>query len=229
VNRIKWMRAQFPSSIRNIGKHLQEAAFTDESGLGFLVDRVRDDYLEARYCERISFQQSVSDPFGKTFMVERIDFRVVDFTLTKTFPELELRMAPRGLRGFASGLLKASGFSMQLEEHSVKLTKWISAIERELASRVSVRAAVASGIELLGGAKGKIAVAGPSDVRAGLAGLIPNHPYELETVEIDVAFGGFPQRIILSSDSGLRYGIKAPEELISSVRSALESTGAPRR
>jgi hypothetical protein len=229
VNRIKWMRALFPGSIRDIGRHLQKAAFSDESGEGFVVDRVRDEYLEARYFERISFQQSVSDPFGNTFVVERLDFRVVDFTLTKTFPELELRMAPRGLRGFTSGLLKASGFSMQLEEHSVKLTKWISAIERELASKVSVRGAIASGIELRGGAKGKVAVSGPSDVRPGLAGLIPNHPYELETVEIDLAFGGSPQRIILGSDSGLKYGAKAPEGLISSIRSAFGVTGATRR
>src|SRR5690242_17695980 len=106
------MQAKFPGSVRQLGKQLQKAAFTRTSDQGFVVDRLRDDYLEARFVERIAFQQTVKDPFGNNYVVERLDFKEVDFTVTKTFPELELRMPPRGLRGFASELLRASGFSM---------------------------------------------------------------------------------------------------------------------
>jgi len=229
VNRVRWMRAKFPGSIRQIGKQLQKAGFTADSGEGFVVDRIRDEYVEARYFERIAFQQSVSDPFGNTFVVERLDFRTVDFTLTKNFPELELRMAPRGLKGFTSGLLKASGFSMELEQHSVKLNKWISAIERELATKVSIRAALTSGIELQKGTKARIAVTSPDDVRAGLAQLVHDYPFELETVEIDFPFGKSSQRVVLTSDSSVRYSAKAPEEVISAIRAAFESTGAAKK
>ena len=229
MNRVRWMRAKFPGSIRQIGKQLQKAGFTAESGEGFVVDRIRDEYVEARYFERIAFQQSVSDPFGNTFVVERLDFRAVDFTLTKDFPELELRMAPRGLRGFTSGLLKASGFSMEIEQHNVKLSKWISAIERELATKISIRAAITSGIELQKGAKARIAVTGPADVRAGLAELVPNYPFELETVEIDFPFGKSSHKVVLTADSSLRYSAKTPEEVTSAIRVAFESTGTTKK
>ena len=82
------MRAKFPGSVRNIGKQLQKAIFRADSEQGFVVDRIRDEYLEARYFERISFQQSVSDPFGNTLSGGASDFRKVEFTLTKTFRNL---------------------------------------------------------------------------------------------------------------------------------------------
>ena len=226
MNRVKWMRAKFPGSIRSIGKQLQKANFSPETDQGFVVDRIRDEYLEARYFERVAFQESINDPFGNTFLVDRLTFREVDFTLTKTFPELELRMAPRGLKGFASGLLKASGFSMELEQHTVKLGKWISAIERDLKDKTSMRAAVASGIDLGGGIMAKIAVTGPIDVRPGLTSLIPTHPYELETVQIDYPFGSSTQRLILGADSTLKYGARIPQEVIDLIRDALQAASA---
>jgi hypothetical protein len=223
------MRAKFPGSIRQIGRQLQKASFTADSDEGFVVDRIRDEYLEARYFERVSFQQSITDPFGKTFVVERLEFRQVDFTITKTFPELELRMAPRGLKGFTSGLLKASEFSMELEQCTVELRPWISAIERGLDTKIAIRAAVASGIELQGGARAKIAITGPADVRSGLAELVPSHPYQLETVQIDYPFGRSILKIFLSSDSSLRYSANAPEEVVHTIRAAFQTAGGGRQ
>jgi hypothetical protein len=118
---------------------------------------------------------------------------------------------------------------MELEQHNVKLSKWISAIERELATKISIRAAVTSGIELQKGTKARIAVTGPADIRTGLAELVPNHPFELETVEIDFPFGKSSHKVVLTSDSGLRYSAKTPEEVISAIRAAFESTGATKK
>ena len=201
-----------------------KAVFTDDSGQGFVVDRVRDESLEARYFERVSFQESVSDPLGNTFVVERLAFREVDFTLTKTFPELELRMAPRGLRGFTSGLLKASGFSMELASQNVDLAKWVSAMERETASKISIRAAIAAGLELSGGATARIGIAGPTDVRLALIELTNNRHYLLESVQLEYSFGRSTQKIVLSSDSSVRYGDKRPQEVVDAVRVAFNKT-----
>lgn len=229
VNRVRWMRAQFPGSIRQIGKQLQRASFTADTDQGFVVDRVRDEFLEARYFERIAFQESVTDPFGNTFVVERLDFREVDFTLTKTFPELELRMPPRALRGFTSGLLKASGFSMELSSHKVVLSEWIRALERDLRTKISVRSLVASGVELTGGAAARVAITGPSDVRTALAELIPANRYDLDTIQIDFPYERNSQRIILASDSSVRYGERTPPEILESLRKAFEATGRTAR
>ncbi|HWR17216.1 MAG TPA: hypothetical protein VN577_20475 [Terriglobales bacterium] len=158
--------------------------------------------------------------------MDRLEFREVDFTLTKAFPELELRMAPRALRGFSSALLKASDFTMELEQHPVKLSKWVAGIERQLHSKVSIGSAIASGIELEGGARAKISIQSPNDVRPGLAQLIPKHPFELETIEIEFEYDRARHKAVLSTDSTLRYGTKMPDDVLSILRSSFEATRA---
>lgn len=227
--RVRWMRAKCPSTIRQLAKQLQNSKFTTESDEGFVIERVRDEFLEARYIERISFQQSISDPFGNTFVIDRLEFRQVDFTLTKAFPELELRMPPRGLKGFTGALLKASGFTMELEQHAVRLSKWIAALERQLGAKLIPRAAVASEIELEDGASARLAISGHRDIRPSLASLLPNRAYELETMQLDCRFDQSIEKLTLSSDCTARYSPSAPEELITAIRVALQSTSRPAR
>ena len=62
-----------------------------------------------------------------------------------------------------------------------------------------------------------------------MAELVPNYPFELETVEIDFPFGKSSHKVVLTSDSGLRYSAKTPEEVISAIRAAFESTGATKK
>jgi hypothetical protein len=223
MKRNKWMRAQFPGTIRQIAKQLQRDGFSEESGRGFLVDRVRDDYLEARYIEKVAFQESVHDPFGTTIMIERLSYREIDFTLAKTFPELELRMAPRGLGGFTSGLLKASGFSMQLETQKISTERWTRAIERQIGSKIAMRAVLVGGLELAEGTQARVIFSAPNDVRPGIKELLAGRHYTMETVQIEYPASGLNHRIVLGSDSTVRYGERFPPEELQAIKVALQS------
>lgn len=229
MNRIRWMSAKFPGSIRQLGKGLQQIRFTEESGQGFIIDRIRDDSLEARYIERVAFTESLTDPFGNNFTINRLEYRVADFTLSKTFPELELRMPPRGLKGLTNGLQKASEHSMVLEQNIIKVRRWVSAIERNVGSKVVIRGAVATGIELEEGATAKIAISGPRDVRSGFSELAPKRQYNWDSVQIDYPGDTGKYRIVLGADSSIRFDPDTPEELISSIRDALRNTGGETR
>ena len=114
---------------------------------------------------------------------------------------------------------------MQLEPHEVKLTKWISAIERELGSKISIGSAVASGVELHGGATARIAVTAPSDVEIGSRRIAPEPHLRIRNRRDWYSFGNSPQKVILSSDSSVRFSARTPDEVMSAIRTALESTG----
>jgi len=216
------MRVTSDVTMRDMAKQLQKAAFREGLDSGFLLDRARDNSLDARYIERLAFVESFLDPFGISQVVDRVAYKEVSFTLAKNFPELELRMPPRGLAAFMNGLMKASGFSMSIESYSVDLLRWAKGIERGLGVKAGVRGAVASDIELEGGATARIAVVAPKDARAGLTEVLMGKQYKLRSLQIEYGWNGSLQRIVLSSDCAIRYSERLTEHELDAIRNALE-------
>ena len=52
MNRVRWLNAQWPSSMRTIGNKLKAMPFSEDSMDGFAIERVRDDFIEGRYIEK---------------------------------------------------------------------------------------------------------------------------------------------------------------------------------
>jgi hypothetical protein len=222
MKRLKWMRVTSAVTIRDMAKQLQKAAFREGLGSGFLLDRARDRSLDARYIERLEFVESFLDPFGKNQVVERVAYKEVGFTLSKGFPELELRMPPRGLTAFMNGLMKASGFSMSIEGYSVDLLRWAKGIERSLGVKAAIRGALASDIELEGGATARIAVVAPKDARPGLTEVLMGKQYKLRSLQIEYSWNSSLQRVVLSSDCAIQYSERLTEDELDAIRDALE-------
>lgn len=44
MKRFRWFKVEWPSSIRTLAKRIAKRPFNEESGHGFFVDRVRDDF-----------------------------------------------------------------------------------------------------------------------------------------------------------------------------------------
>jgi hypothetical protein len=58
--------------------------------MGFRVERVRNDVLDATYFERQTWTERAVDPFGRESVFERTGYKSLRFTISKTYPELEL-------------------------------------------------------------------------------------------------------------------------------------------
>ena len=86
MNRIRWLNAQWPSSMRTIGNKLKAMPFSEDSMDGFAIERVREDVNEGRYIDKNIYQEVNSDPFGKEEVIERTGYRSTDFTLVSQFP-----------------------------------------------------------------------------------------------------------------------------------------------
>ena len=86
MNRIRWLDAQWPCSLRAIGAKLNDMPFTEESMDGFVVERIRDNFIEGIYVEKYSYQEIIADPFGKEDVIDRTGYRSTQFALFAAFP-----------------------------------------------------------------------------------------------------------------------------------------------
>lgn len=221
MKRLKWLRAESRSSIREIAKQLQREAFREGVDTGFLLDRARDNALEARYVERIEFTETFMDPFGNSQTATRVVYKEVDFTLTKKFPGLELRMPPRGLAAFVNRLMKASNFSMTIENCNVDVLRWTRAIEKAIGAKAGIKGAIATDIELGEGAVAKVGIVAPKDVRPALAEILGGRKHKLSNLQLEYNADGLTQRLMLSADCAVRYSEHLADSDLDAVRETL--------
>ena len=214
------MKATFPGSLKEIAKRLKKAAFTEDAEIGFVVDRVRDDYIEARFFERVSFQESVTDPLGNEYTIERLAFRQIDFTLRKEFPQLELRLASRPGRSFVVELQRACTFSMELSDLVVNLDRWHKSLEQTMEVEIPLRSVLATASDLAGGGAARISITSPTDVRPAANQLDEFHKFERQRIQIELAVSGRRQRFTLGSDASVRFGERLSEESLDAIREA---------
>ena len=95
MKRVKWFNADWPLSLRTIATRMRASSFTPESNDGFFVERSRDNMIEGRYIEKMSYQEVLDDPFGNKLTFDRLVYRQVMFVLFNDFPRFEMRDAPR--------------------------------------------------------------------------------------------------------------------------------------
>lgn len=221
MKRVKWLRAESRLSIRELAKRLGTIPFVEGVENGFLLDRARDNFLEARFIERSEYVETFTDPFGNSQSIERVVYKQVEFSLSKNMPQLELRSSPRGLSGFQNALLKASDFSMSIENCKVDLLKWTRAIERALGARGTLRGAVASDIELADGAIARIGISAPKDARNALAEILTGRKHNLSTLNVELTLNGLPQKLVLTSDCTVRCSDRISDDELSGIRAAL--------
>lgn len=193
MNRVRWLNAQWPSSMRTIGNKLKGMPFTEDSIDGFAVERIRDDFVEGRFIEKYTYQEVIADPFGKEEVLERTGYRSTDFTLYSQFPYIELRNGQRSIKEFVNRLLQACNFNLVVAPVTVNLLDWVALLQEVLGQKIVVDSLQVSGVELEEGITGKILLKGDKDVREAVDHIVGGKRYTLEKVQVKLATSG--QRI----------------------------------
>ncbi|WP_439857804.1 hypothetical protein [Pseudomonas syringae] len=187
MNRVRWLNAQWPMSIRAVGKKLNEMPFTDENMDGFLIERVREDFVEGRYIEKYSYQEVISTPFGGEEVFDRIGYRTTEFTLFDSPPHIELRNYQRSLKALISRLLEACNFNLVVTPPTVDLIEWVSALQIAVDQKITVDSLQVSAVEIEEGVTGKILLKGVKDVREAASILLSGRRHVLEKVQVKFA------------------------------------------
>jgi hypothetical protein len=138
MSRYRWLQADWPLQVRMLAKQIRQRSFSDDGSSGFILDRVRDDFLEARYVERYEYEETVADPFGKELTFNRLEFHQTSFRATPEWPGLELVDAPRSTQSLVSQLLEMTDFALPISPLTVDVMAWADVFQEHFGSRIVI-------------------------------------------------------------------------------------------
>lgn len=221
MRRVRWLKAQWPVTIRTLAAKMKTQLFTPDSFDGFVIERVRDDFIEAHYIEKLNYKETVTDPFGNEESFDRITYRRIDFTFFSEFPHIELRDAHRSTREFLSKVLELCNFSVAVEPITVDLLLWVETLQKQLGKKVIVDSLQVAGLELEPEISAKILLKGGKDVRDALKQLSGRRKSTLEKIQVKIPVGQFVFPIHMSNSGIARIPEEHLNDYIQIVRQSL--------
>lgn len=216
MTRIRYLSASWPLAMTTIGARLKQLQFSAETDEGFLLDRVRDAFVEGRYIEKLEIDEVVRNPFGTEVTYNRIVYREVRFRISNAFPEIEVTDPPRTIRSFINKLSEITGFKTAIEELQVSPFAWVDSIASS--RKLPVNFAQIAGLPLDEGVEARIIATGKAGVREAIRKMAGRKPYTVEKAQVLMeASEGF-YTVMLSSDASARFSGNAPPEIVDLLR-----------
>jgi hypothetical protein len=216
------MLANWPLPIRTIGTRLKEHSFSNDERSGFILERVRDDLIEARYVERYEFKETVSDPFGKLMTFDRLEYRQTSFRASPNWPGLELIDAPRSSQGLVSELLEATNFTLSIAPLTVELLKWADAFQQSLGRAIIIDSIQLGSLYVEDGVKAKVVLKGDKDVRAACKELVNGKTHILEKLNCRVVNGQSRVSVLMANNAAIKIeGNSSHDDILQALRSSL--------
>lgn len=223
MKRLRWFGADWPASFRVLGARMNAKSFTESSFDGFLVDRVRDQSIDARFAEKQSVHESYVDPFGKEYAFDRVLYQQITFKLFREFPNIEIYDAPRSTQGFMNRLLEVCNFSTSVTSVEIDVLKWAGAFQKELQRPVVVDSVHIADVEFEPAISGRITLRGERDVRSALQTITQGRSYQLQKIQMKVDIGSSVTGIQLSSAGSVHVTEDLFEEVYSPLRRSLQT------
>lgn len=221
MKRFRWFQVEWPTSIRTLAKRIKLRTFDGELGHGFFIDRVRDDFLEARYVERVEYTDVVVDPFGKELTFERVEFRQTLFRASSSAPGLELIDPPRNVQALMNRLSEAVDFEVAITPAIVDVLAW-SAVLQNVGGVSSVVDSLQIGaLEIEHGIVAKVVIRGDRDVRAACTALTNDRKFAVEKIQLRLASPHRGTVVLSTSGSAALSSEDSVEQLIQPLRMAL--------
>lgn len=184
ARRYRWLKAQWPISMKTLGRRLKAREFQGDATHGFVIDRLRDDLLEARYVERVEYTETITDPFGKELSFERVEFRQSHFRATVYGASLEIRDPPRSIQPLMNRLSEATDFEVSIGPYTIDVLAWAAKFQSASGFSCHVDSLQMSDLQLEEGVVAKVVIKGDQDVRQACAKLAANRPYLLERIQL---------------------------------------------
>jgi hypothetical protein len=221
MKRVRWLNAQWPTSMRTIGSKMKSMPFTEDSVDGFTIERIREDFLTGRFIEKYVYEEINSDPFGKDEVIERIGYRSTDFTLYSQFPHIEIHDGQRSIKDFVNRLLETCSFNLTITPVSVNLLEWILAFQVMVEQKLTVDSLQVSNVELEDGIAAKILIKGDRDVREAVDRVVEGRKYVLEKLQVKMILSGARVAIHLANNGSVKVPVDHSAELLPLLRKAI--------
>lgn len=222
MKKFRWFKVEWPSSIRVLAKRIALRAFSEDSGHGFFVDRVRDDFLEARYVEKIEYTDVVIDPFGNELKFDRIEFRHTLFRASSSAPGLELIDPPRSVQALMNRLSEAVDFEVAITPVAVDVLRWAKLFQESGCVSADIDSLQIGALEIEKGIVAKVLIKGDRDVRAACDTLTHDRKFTIEKVQLRLVAPYRRATVVLSGSGSATFSSEgSAEELLAPLRATL--------
>lgn len=220
--RHRWLHAQWPMTMWELSAGLKERKFSNSSqdNDGFIIERVRDNFLEARHIERVQYQESIVDPFGDELSVNRITFNQCTFRASTDFPGFELINPPRTTQKLFSRLAQVTKFDLSIDSMTIDVLNWASYIQEIGEINAVVDLLQINNLEIARGVTAKAVVKGKQDIRQTIDQWMngKNHKVEKVQLRLTSSAGG---TLLLTNSGSVRIDSVEYDHLLSKIRSSL--------
>ncbi len=221
MNRVKWFQAQLPISLRLMADKIASAPLELDGDMGFKVMKVRQDSVQANYYERFAWTESGTDPFGREFSYHRESYKIIRFSLSKKYPELEIIDAPRGLSSLFSRFAEMTNFGLAIQPIRVNVLEWAAALNIRYNGTFRVASMSVTGLEVEDAVTGTLTVSSRNeDVKAAVARLLSRRQYSVQKLQVALKAQESNALLTLTSDGGVRSSLELDAEILRAVRLA---------
>jgi len=221
VRRIRWFAAKWPISLRTLAARMKANPFREDNLSGFIIDRVRDNFINGRYVEKVDYQETLTTPFGEQQIFDRTEYRQLEFNLSSTFPHMEFWDAPRSTQGYVSKLTELNNFSVTITALSVDLLKWIASFQALIDAKITIESLQISGLELESDVSARVSIAGNKDVREALQRITKGKRFDLDRIQVKLPYENRIASLQLFNTGAVKLEDALLEDLLPALRQSL--------
>lgn len=225
--RIRWLQVDKFSKgmLRRAVDGMAQETFSDGTNSGFLIERQRGGFIEAKFVERFDWVETISDPFGAGQEISRQKFQQTSFRLSVDSPTLEVYDAPRSISPFLNRLEVFLGLDFVVFPPEIEVLSWLREFEANL-EQIVVTSATVARLSLSAQTFASISVRGTEDVRAQVEKFVGKRPYSVEKVVVSAVFEDRNLRFMLGNDSRANI-ISGSSGFVAVLRKGLANLLAP--
>lgn len=217
MKKVRWLRFKSELSSEQVMAGLDTLKFSSQDADGFQVVRFREDIVEARFIEKLEYDESVKDPFGVETISRHVTYRQQDFSIHSRHGTLEITNPSRSLTPLLTRLGEACSFDCYIEPIYIDLglvkAKFIYANDCFTNKSTTV-----SDLDLGDGVVARVVASGIGSANKVLSDIVKSRPHKLNTIAYSSNTTEIRASYSISRDAALRVSGRDGGKIIDAFR-----------
>jgi hypothetical protein len=220
MKKVKWLRFKSELPYERVLAGLNAMKFSSDVADGFQVIRSRNDFIEARYIEKIEYNEAFRDPFGVEVVSRHVVYKQQEFSIYFEREVIEILNPARSLVSFLTRLGEACSFECYVEPIAIDLGSVQAKFEFAKGFFVN-KSVTVSDLDLGGGVVAKVVANGAGCIDEVLLGIVRKRPHRLASISYVSNSSEIRASYSLSKDATLRASGRDASKVIECFREFL--------
>lgn len=218
--RLKWYRFISKFDAESLAKKLNNLKFSHTSPDGFQISSFRNESIEAKYIEKLDYEENLRDPFGEIITSKRVIYRETQFKIFFQKNTLEITNPGRSLTSLIMKLGEISRFSCSVEPINIDIQS-IAGINKTINSNFANTSISISQLNLGDGTVGKIIASGGSRIKESVDRFIGDKDHQISSMTFKSASKDIIASFTISRDATLKATGKDSAKIADILRSEI--------